>query len=78
MAARVAGEARVYLESGVPVGQHLADQLLLPLALAGGGAFVTQALTEHAKTQIALLRQPRGTEVRVSEEGAGRVRVEVG
>jgi RNA 3'-terminal phosphate cyclase (ATP) len=78
VAARVAGEARAYLESGVPVGQHLADQLLLPLALAGGGAFVTQALTEHSKTQIALLRQLLGTEVRVSEEVAGRVRVEVG
>jgi len=29
--------ARSYLASGAAVGEHLADQLLLPLALAGGG-----------------------------------------
>ena len=33
--------ARIYLASPVAVGRHLADQLLLPLALAGGGEFTT-------------------------------------
>ncbi|MBI4605200.1 MAG: RNA 3'-terminal phosphate cyclase, partial [Planctomycetes bacterium] len=32
VAEAAAGEARAYLESGAPVGPHLADQLLLPLA----------------------------------------------
>ena len=31
-------EAKDYLASGAPVGNHLADQLILPLALAGGGS----------------------------------------
>ncbi len=30
-------EAERYLRSDVPVGTHLADQLLVPMALAGGG-----------------------------------------
>ena len=32
---------RVSRAADVPVGRHLADQLLLPLALAGGGSFLT-------------------------------------
>ena len=34
----VVKEARRYLEADVPVGEHLADQLLLPLALAGNSS----------------------------------------
>jgi RNA 3'-terminal phosphate cyclase (ATP) len=41
-----------YEQSGVPVGEHLADQLLLPLALAGGGSFVTAEPTLHTLTNI--------------------------
>jgi RNA 3'-terminal phosphate cyclase (ATP) len=39
-----------YEESGAAVGEHLADQLLLPFALAGGGSFVTAAPTLHTTT----------------------------
>jgi RNA 3'-terminal phosphate cyclase (ATP) len=41
-----------YLEANVPVGEHLADQLLLPLALASGGRFVCAPLSLHATTNI--------------------------
>ena len=41
LATKAAEEARDYLAAGVPVGEHLADQLLLPIALAGRGAFRT-------------------------------------
>ena len=33
--------AKAWLEAGVPVDEHLADQLLIPMALAGGGSFRT-------------------------------------
>ncbi len=46
-----------YLKSGAPVGEHLADQLLLPLALAGRGVFVATRLTRHATTNIDVIRQ---------------------
>jgi RNA 3'-terminal phosphate cyclase (ATP) len=46
----VARTAKRYLDANVPVGEHLADQLLIPLALAGAGSFRTQPLTSHSET----------------------------
>jgi len=37
-------DVRCCLVAGVPVGEHLADRLLLPMALAGSGAFLTTPL----------------------------------
>ncbi len=44
--------ARSYLASGAFAGEHLADQLLLPFALAGGGAFTAEKLNSHARTNM--------------------------
>src|SRR5690606_5309610 len=41
VAARTVDEAERILAAGVPVCEHLADQLLIPLALAGGGSIRT-------------------------------------
>ncbi|MCE2026968.1 RNA 3'-terminal phosphate cyclase [Sessilibacter corallicola] len=38
------------MESGAQASEYLADQLMLPLALCGGGEFTTNELTLHAKT----------------------------
>jgi RNA 3'-terminal phosphate cyclase (ATP) len=43
-------EARRYIASNAAVGEHLADQLMLPMALAGGGCFSTQRVSQHALT----------------------------
>ncbi len=48
---------RSYLASSAPVGAHLADQLLLPMALAGSGVFHTLSITDHTRTNIALIEQ---------------------
>jgi len=71
-------EARHYLEAGAPVGEHLADQLLLPLALARGGAFVTMRLTSHATTNIDVIRNFLDVKIAIREESGERWRVEVG
>jgi RNA 3'-terminal phosphate cyclase (ATP) len=52
VAAQAVRQAEPYLASDVPVGEHLADQLLLPMALAGGGRFTTLPLSSHAETNI--------------------------
>ena len=57
VAERAAHEARRYESAGVPVGPYLADQLLLPLALAGGGAFRTMPLSLHATTNFEIIRR---------------------
>ncbi|MCI0342049.1 MAG: RNA 3'-terminal phosphate cyclase [Planctomycetales bacterium] len=73
-------ETRRLLAAGVPVGEHLADQLLLPLALApAGGAFRTLAPTLHATTNaeviLAFLPDVR---IAFAEESKDVWRVEVG
>lgn len=57
VAADVAARSRRYLATGVPVGPHLADQLLLPMVLAGGNSFTTVAPSRHTQTNAALLEQ---------------------
>jgi RNA 3'-terminal phosphate cyclase (ATP) len=37
------------------VDEHLADQLLLPLALAGGGSFRTTEPSTHSRTHADIL-----------------------
>jgi RNA 3'-terminal phosphate cyclase (ATP) len=44
-----------YLEAGAPVGDYLADQLMLPMALAGGGRFRTTELSLHATTNLSTI-----------------------
>jgi RNA 3'-terminal phosphate cyclase (ATP) len=55
VAAAVAAEVSRYLNAGVPVGEHLADQLLLPLALAGSGSMRTLRPSQHTLTNIAVI-----------------------
>lgn len=57
IAAGAVAEARAYLVADVPVGPHLCDQLLLPMALAGGGALVTMAPTAHTRTNVAVIEK---------------------
>ena len=45
----VASEVARYLAAGVPVGEHLSDQPLLPLVLGGGGVFRTLAPSLHTR-----------------------------
>jgi RNA 3'-terminal phosphate cyclase (ATP) len=65
VAETVALETLEYLEAGVPVGAHLADQLLLPFALAGGGSYRTLPPTLHTRTQVEVLRAFLGSETRM-------------
>ncbi len=39
------------------VDEYLTDQLLLPLALSGGGKFTARVISEHSKTQAWLIQQ---------------------
>jgi len=73
----VADEALEYLAAGVPVGRHLADQLLLVLALARGGAFRTLALSPHARTQLDVIELFTDVQVKVEAVSEQRWHIEV-
>ena len=57
IASRAIKEAKRYLDAGVPVGEHLADQLLIPMALARGGSYITQTPTPHTTTNIEVIKK---------------------
>jgi RNA 3'-terminal phosphate cyclase (ATP) len=45
-------EVASYLGKGRPVGPHMADQLMVPLAVLAGGRYATGRLSDHALTNL--------------------------
>jgi len=64
VAGDLAQEVRQHLASGVSVGEYLADQLLLPMALAGG-SFATSVASAHLHTNIAVIEKFLEVEIEV-------------
>lgn len=68
VAQQLADETREYLDADVPVGRHLADQLMIPLALAGAGSYRTMEPDSHARTNRDVIRIFTGTRIRCEQE----------
>lgn len=64
-------QAKEYLNSNAAVGVHLADQLLLPMALAGKGKFTTLAPSLHMRTNIDVIQQFIACNIRLEEKEGG-------
>ncbi len=77
VADEVAAETLRWLEADVPVGEHLADQLLLPLALAPGGRFRTLTLSSHAVTNMEIIRKFLDVDFHIQPMGANTCEVKV-
>ncbi len=60
-------EARHYLEGTAPVGTHLADQLVLLLALAGEGRFRTLKPSLHLQTNVDVIHMFLDVRVRLNQ-----------
>ena len=71
-------EAERYLRSDVPVGSHLADQLLLPMALAGGGSFRTLAPSVHTQTNAGVIRRFLDVPIVIDAETEDTYRITIG
>lgn len=67
--AEAAEEALSFAECPAPVDRHLADQLLLFLALAGG-EYLAPAMTDHLSTSLALF-DAFGLDVEAEERAEG-------
>ena len=65
----VAKATRRYAKSGAPVDCHLADQLLLPMAMLAGGSFRTAKPTEHTQTNARLINAFLGDCIEIEEDG---------
>jgi len=77
VAERACAEARGYLAHDAPVGEHLADQLLIPLALAGGGSYTTGPLSLHTTTNIEVIKKFLPVEISTQGLGDGAWLIEV-
>ena len=63
VAEKAAQQARRYIGSEAAVGEYLADQLLIPMSMAGGGSFTTLPLSRHSTTNMEVIG--RFLEVRI-------------
>jgi RNA 3'-terminal phosphate cyclase (ATP) len=66
-----------YLAVNVPVGRYLADQLLIPMALAGGGKFRTLSPTKHTKTNVEIIKNFLDVEIAVIEYDRNQWEIEI-
>ncbi|MEM6258305.1 MAG: RNA 3'-terminal phosphate cyclase [Planctomycetota bacterium] len=57
VAEQAINEALSFDASGAAVGEHLADQLMLPLALSGHGRYRASCLSLHTATHAALIQR---------------------
>ncbi len=63
VAGQAALAARRYLAGEAAVGEYLADQLLLPMALAGRGSFTTLPPSRHTTTNIEIIKKFLDTQI---------------
>jgi len=72
VAKKAVNEARDYLVSEGAAGEHLADQLLLPMALAGGGQFSATTISLHTSTNAKVIGKFLPVEIDFQAEGSAR------
>jgi RNA 3'-terminal phosphate cyclase (ATP) len=77
IATRVVHETKKYLEAGAPVGEHLADQLLIPMALAHGGSYTTTTPTLHTTTNVEIVKKFLPVEINTTQLTEDLWKVEV-
>lgn len=67
----LAREVQAYLASQAVADEHLADQLLLPLALGKGGEFTAQVISEHTRTQAEMIQRFIDCEIEFIPQASG-------
>ena len=71
VARQLARQVQAYMDSDVPVGPYLADQLLLLLAIAGG-SFITGPLSSHTQTNLETIEQFLPGRLSCQKQGPGK------
>lgn len=66
-------QARRYIASDAAVDEYLADQLMLPMALAGGGRFSCECISMHARTNAEVIERFLPVHVTFTEEDGRKV-----
>jgi RNA 3'-terminal phosphate cyclase (ATP) len=77
VAKRAVKAVQEYLALNVPVGRYLADQLLIPMALAGGGKFRTLSPTQHTTTNAEIIKKFIDVDIAINEYDQNRWEIEL-
>jgi RNA 3'-terminal phosphate cyclase (ATP) len=77
VARMLADEVDAYLASEACVDEYLADQRLVPMALASGGSFSTTAASDHLRSNARLVEKFLPVEISVDEQAHNHWRVTV-
>lgn len=79
VAERACRELQRFIDADVPVGEHLADQLLIPMALAardgGSSVFVSTTPTQHTRTNAEIIARFLPVEFTFEQMDEQRARV---
>lgn len=78
IADRVAKAINRHNQSEAVIGPHLADQLLLPMALGAGGRFTMMRPSQHFETNVETIQRFLDISIRYKEEDEKLWLVEVG
>ena len=70
-------KAQKYIASHAAVDTYLADQLLLPMALAGGGSFTATEWSQHAETNADVIKQFLPIKIHYDIEENGTISVTI-
>jgi RNA 3'-terminal phosphate cyclase (ATP) len=71
VADKAAKRMKGYMAAPAYAGPHLADQLLLPFALAGGGSFTTVKPSLHTKTGAEVISRFLNVDLGFEEREVG-------
>lgn len=64
-----------YLCASAPVGEYLADQLIVPMVLSNGGTFHTQCLSSHLTTNIDVVKKFMAVDIHI--EGVNKTESQI-
>jgi RNA 3'-terminal phosphate cyclase (ATP) len=71
----VAQDFLKWRNTGAAVEEHLADQVMLPIALAGAGSYTCSELSLHLRTNLEVIRAFTGHHMKMWDLGQSRYRV---
>lgn len=75
LGAKLATDFLAWRVSGTSFEEHLSDQILLPIALAGEGSFTCNVLSLHALTNIEVIAAFTGRRLEPFDLGDGQFRI---
>lgn len=78
VASRTVRNVKEYLAFDVPVGKYLADQLLIPIAMSGGGKFRTLSPTQHTTTNVEIIKKFLDINITLNQYNQHQWEIEIG